>query len=169
MTTVSRLAAAATSLVLAVSCAYAAEGQTQVITDQDQCHSCDMWITKWPGPKAEIVMKSGNVYKFCSVKCMSCTIQRLGENADMAGIWVNDAGATDWEHPEAKFIDAKTAWYVQGSSRKATMGKSVAPFATKEAALAFQKEFGGTLYRWDDFTKEILGCKVPKKPVVPMK
>ena len=128
-----------------------------------------MWITKWPGPKAEIVMKSGNVYKFCSVKCMSCTIQRLGENADMAGIWVNDAGATDWEHPEAKFIDAKTAWYVQGSSRKATMGKSVAPFATKEAALAFQKEFGGTLYRWDDFTKEILGCKVPKKPVVPMK
>ena len=155
--------------MLAVSCAYAAEGQTQVITDQDQCHSCDMWITKWPGPKAEIVMKSGNVYKFCSVKCMSCTIQRLGENADMAGIWVNDAGATDWEHPEAKFIDAKTAWYVQGSSRKATMGKSVAPFATKEAALAFQKEFGGTLYRWDDFTKEILGCKVPKKPVVPMK
>lgn len=169
MKTVSRLAAAAASLVLAVSCAYAAEGQTQVITDQDQCHSCDMWITKWPGPKAEIVMKSGNVYKFCSVKCMSCTIQRLGENADMAGIWVNDAGATDWEHPEAKFIDAKTAWYVQGSSRKATMGKSVAPFATKEAALAFQKEFGGTLYRWDDFTKEILGCKVPKKPVVPMK
>ena len=169
MKTVSRLAAAAASLVLAVSCAYAAVGQTQVITDQDQCHSCDMWITKWPGPKAEIVMKSGNVYKFCSVKCMSCTIQRLGENADMAGIWVNDAGATDWEHPEAKFIDAKTAWYVQGSSRKATMGKSVAPFATKEAALAFQKEFGGTLYRWDDFTKEILGCKVPKKPVVPMK
>ena len=169
MKTVSRLAAAVASLVLAVSCAYAAEGQTQVITDQDQCHSCDMWITKWPGPKAEIVMKSGNVYKFCSVKCMSCTIQRLGENADMAGIWVNDAGATDWEHPEAKFIDAKTAWYVQGSSRKATMGKSVAPFATKEAALAFQKEFGGTLYRWDDFTKEILGCKVPKKPVVPMK
>ena len=169
MKTVSRLAAAAASLVLAVSCAYAAEGQPQVITDQDQCHSCDMWITKWPGPKAEIVMKSGNVYKFCSVKCMSCTIQRLGENADMAGIWVNDAGATDWEHPEAKFIDAKTAWYVQGSSRKATMGKSVAPFATKEAALAFQKEFGGTLYRWDDFTKEILGCKVPKKPVVPMK
>lgn len=169
MKIVSRLAAAAASLVLAVSCAYAAEGQTQVITDQDQCHSCDMWITKWPGPKAEIVMKSGNVYKFCSVKCMSCTIQRLGENADMAGIWVNDAGATDWEHPEAKFIDAKTAWYVQGSSRKATMGKSVAPFATKEVALAFQKEFGGTLYRWDDFTKEILGCKVPKKPVVPMK
>ena len=169
MKTVSRLAAAAASLVLAVSCAYAAEGQPQVITDQDQCHSCDMWITKWPGPKAEIVMKSGNVYKFCSVKCMSCTIQRLGETADMAGIWVNDAGATDWEHPEAKFIDAKTAWYVQGSSRKATMGKSVAPFATKEAALAFQKEFGGTLYRWDDFTKEILGCKVPKKTVVPMK
>ena len=164
-----RFAAAAVSLMLAVSGVYAASGATQEITDKDQCHSCDMWITKWPGPKAEIVMKSGNVYKFCSVKCMACTIQRLGETPETAGIWVNDAGATDWEHPAAKFIDAKTAWYVQGSSRKATMGKSVAPFATKEAALAFQKEFGGELYRWNDFTKDILGCKVPKKPVVPMK
>lgn len=74
----------------------------------------------------------------------------------------------DWEHPDATFIDAKTAWYVQGSSRKATMGKSLASFSTEEAAVAFRKEFGGTLYRWNDLTKEILGCKVPKKPTVPM-
>lgn len=162
-----RLAGVAAALCLSFG-AVAADNGTQLITDQDQCHSCDMWITKYPGPKAEIVTKSGHVYKFCSTKCMTCTLLRLGESDKIAGIWVNDMVGNDWEHPDATFIDAKTAWYVQGSSRKATMGKSLASFSTEEAAVAFQKEFGGTLYRWNDLTKEILGCKVSKKPTVPM-
>ena len=29
---------------------------TKPITDKDQCHACDMWITKYPGPKGEIFM-----------------------------------------------------------------------------------------------------------------
>lgn len=162
-----RLAGVAAALCLSFG-AVAADNGTQPITDQDQCHSCDMWITKYPGPKAEIVTKSGHVYKFCSTKCMTCTLLRLGESDKIAGIWVNDMVGNDWEHPDATFIDVKTAWYVQGSSRKATMGKSLASFSTEEAAVAFRKEFGGTLYRWNDLTKEILGCKVPKKPTVPM-
>ena len=163
-----RIAAACAALMLAATGAQAAAQGTQTITEHDQCHTCDMWITKWPGPKAEIVMKSGNVYKFCSVKCMTCTLLRGGQNAKMAGIWVNDAGATDWEHPEPKFIEAKKAWFVQGSSRKATMGKSVAPFATKQAALEFQKKYGGKIYRFNELTKEILGCGTPKKKPIPM-
>ena len=61
---------------------------TKPITDKDQCHACDMWITKYPGPRGEIVMKNGNVYKFCASKCMLCTLQRLGENDQIAGIGV---------------------------------------------------------------------------------
>ena len=113
-----RLAGVAAALCLSFG-AVAADNGTQPITDQDQCHSCDMWITKYPGPKAEIVTKSGHVYKFCSTKCMTCTLLRLGESDKIAGIWVNDMVGNDWEHPDATFIDAKTAWYVQGSSRKA--------------------------------------------------
>ena len=164
-----KLCGVAAALVFAMGSAVAADNGTQTITDADQCHTCDMWITKYPGPKAEIVMKSGNVYKICSTKCMTCTLLRLGESDQMAGIWVNDMDKDNWEHPDNTFIDAKTAWYVQGSSRKATMGKSLAPFSSKEAALAFQKQYGGNLYQWKDLTKEILGCKVPKKVVVPMK
>lgn len=130
-----RLAGVAAALCLSFG-AVAADNGTQPITDQDQCHSCDMWITKYPGPKAEIVTKSGHVYKFCSTKCMTCTLLRLGESDKIAGIWVNDMVGNDWEHPDATFIDAKTAWYVQGSSRKATMGKSLASFSTEEAAVA---------------------------------
>lgn len=108
-----RLAGVAAALCLSFG-AVAADNGTQPITDQDQCHSCDMWITKYPGPKAEIVTKSGHVYKFCSTKCMTCTLLRLGESDKIAGIWVNDMVGNDWEHPDATFIDAKTAWYVQG-------------------------------------------------------
>ena len=74
-----RLAGVAAALCLSFG-AVAADNGTQPITDQDQCHSCDMWITKYPGPKAEIVTKSGHVYKFCSTKCMTCTLLRLGES-----------------------------------------------------------------------------------------
>ena len=102
-----RLAGVAAALCLSFG-AVAADNGTQPITDQDQCHSCDMWITKYPGPKAEIVTKSGHVYKFCSTKCMTCTLLRLGESDKIAGIWVNDMVGNDWEHPDATFIDAKT-------------------------------------------------------------
>ena len=81
-----RLAGVAAALCLSFG-AVAADNGTQPITDQDQCHSCDMWITKYPGPKAEIVTKSGHVYKFCSTKCMTCTLLRLGESDKIAGIW----------------------------------------------------------------------------------
>ena len=143
---------------------------TKPITDKDQCHACDMWITKYAGPKGEIGMKNGNGYKFCACKCMVCTLQRLGENDQIAGIYVHDVSKTDWEKPtDDAFIDAKKAWFVGGSSRKATMGKSFAPLPTKELAVEFQKKYGGEIYTYDQLTKEILGCKVPRKPAVPLK
>ena len=40
-----RLAGVAAALCLSFG-AVAADNGTQPITDQDQCHSCDMWITK---------------------------------------------------------------------------------------------------------------------------
>lgn len=154
----------------ALACLMANAADTQPITAKDQCHSCDMWITKYPGPKGEIVMKSGNVYKFCSSKCMLCTLQRVGESSDMVGIYVHDVSKTDWESPsDDAFMDAKKAWYVGGSSRKATMGKSFAPLPSKELAVEFQKKYGGQIYTYDQLTKEILGCKVPRKPAVPMR
>lgn len=168
ITKVSVLAAACAACLVS-GAAVAKAPAPQPITDADQCTSCDMWITKWPGPKAQIVMKNGKVHKYCSVKCMSCTLIRLGDSDNIAKIFVHDAGRVNWEKPgDTHYIDARTAWYVQGSSRKATMGKSVAPFSSKAAAERFQKEYGGTIYRFKEMTKDILGCKVPKKPAQPL-
>lgn len=168
-----RLTAAAltaATLSLAAQAAVAQTNGTVPITDGDQCHSCDMWITKHPGPKGEIVTTSGKVYKFCSTKCMLCTLRRVVENEAMKGIFVHDVSKTDWDKPtEDAFMDAKKAWYVGGSVRKATMGKSFAPFPTRELAEQFQEEFGGKIYTYEELTPEILGCRMPRKPFEPIR
>lgn len=72
---------------------------------------------------------------------------------------MHDAGAVDWKNPDdSKLIDATKAWFVYGSKVKAVMGPSLAPFATKEAAEAFQKANGGKLMSFADLTPEALGC-----------
>lgn len=163
--------AALSAVTLLTGAVFAASpADTLPITDKDQCHSCEMWIAKYPGPKGEVVTKSGAVYKFCSAKCMLCTIKKQVDNPAIDGIFVHDMSKTDWEHPaDDAFMDARKAWFVGGSSRKATMGKSFAPFPTKQAAEAFQKQYGGSIYTFDELTPEILGCRTPRKPFVPMK
>ena len=74
-------------------------------------------------------------------------------------VFMHDAGAVDWKNPDdSKLIDATKAWFVYGSKVKAVMGPSLAPFATKEAAQAFQKANGGKLMSFADLTPEALGC-----------
>ena len=74
-------------------------------------------------------------------------------------VFMHDAGAVDWKNPDdSKLIDATKAWFVYGSKVKAVMGPSLAPFATKEAAEAFQKANGGKLMSFADLTPEALGC-----------
>jgi copper chaperone NosL len=144
--------------------AFAAPGP---ITPDDQCGGCGMWILKHPGPKAQLAPEGADPRKFCSVKCSVCTVLREGASAD--ALYVHDAEVNDWDKPGDHYILAKDAWFVVGSSRKATMGKSVAPFKTKEAALRFQKEFGGEAVQFAELTPETLGCKKPKNTMMPMK
>ena len=81
------------------------------------------------------------------------------KNTGVAHVFMHDAGAVDWKNPDdSKLIDATKAWFVYGSKVKAVMGPSLAPFATKEAAQAFQKANGGKLMSFADLTPESLGC-----------
>ena len=43
-------------------------------------------------------------------------------------------------------IDGRSAHYVVGSDVTGPMGKELIPFATREAALEFSKDHGGTAY-----------------------
>ena len=140
----------------------AATNGSVALTEKDQCASCGMWIQRYPGPKGEIVFEDGSNLKYCSARGMACEYLKLDSaaQAKVKGLFAHNTQGNDWKKPDdALFIDAKTAWYVYGSSMKAVMGPSLAPFAQRRAAEQFQKQYGGKLYRFEDLTKEILGCK----------
>ncbi len=150
-------------LVALTSASAATVGTTSpVLTAQDQCASCAMWITRYPGPKGVMVLADQSQEKFCSARGMVCGyLQSSAEKQKgITALWVHDAGRSDWKKPsDATMIDAKKAIYVYGSKMKAVMGPSLAPFADELSAKKFQKEYGGVIYRFEDLTKEILGCK----------
>ncbi len=130
-------------------------GAHPVVEPADACASCGMIVSKYPGPKG--VVEDGRHRAFCSARALVCDALARGS---AQGAWVHDAGKTDWAQPEDDaFIDAASAWYVYASGKKAVMGPSLAPFSSEAAARAFQKENGGTLYRYDELTTGILGCR----------
>ncbi|MCP4325252.1 MAG: nitrous oxide reductase accessory protein NosL, partial [Alteromonadales bacterium] len=68
-------------------------------------------------------------------------------------LFVHDMSKMPWEElNDGHFIDAKTAWYVTGSSKRGAMGQTLASFSKKEHAEAFSKGFGGEVYSFDEIT-----------------
>ncbi len=126
-----------------------------VVAPEDACASCGMVVTKYPGPKG--VMEDGRHRAFCSARALACEVLSHGGKERAR---VHDAAKTDWANPDdAAFIRADRAWYVYASQKKAVMGPSLAPFSSEADARVFQKENGGTLYRFDELTPGILGCR----------
>lgn len=122
----------------------------------DVCASCGMTVVKYPGPKG-LLQSGGERKPFCSARALLCEMKAKGLTA---GGRVHDAGKTDWEHPhDEALIAASEAWYVYASKKKAVMGPSLAPFSDKRAAEDFRAAYGGTLYRFEDITTDILGCR----------
>lgn len=128
------------------------------IDDHDRCHICGMVITKYPGPKGQLFLKgTESVPKFCSSRDMFNFALQTENQRQITAMYVHDAASTDWESPsDSHFIDAKTAYYVYGTSKKAVMGPAVAPFSTLEAAEKFANEYGGRVLDFEDITLELL-------------
>lgn len=123
----------------------------------DECHVCGMIIQEWPGPKGEIIeAKSGQVMKFCATTDMfSWLLQPENKNLNMA-VYVHDMTQSHWDKPDDEhLIDARTAWYVQGS-KKMGMGPTLATFATEEAAQGFAEKEGGKVLAFNDINESVL-------------
>ncbi|MGL4472882.1 MAG: nitrous oxide reductase accessory protein NosL [Shewanella sp.] len=131
------------------------------LTEHDRCHLCGMMITKYPGPKGQVVMDSSEYNpKFCSSRDMFNFALQPENKRQVTALFVHDAGVTEWEQPQdSAFIDAKRAYYVYGTSRKAVMGPAVAPFSSLEAAEAFANQYGGQVLSFDDISLDLLAVK----------
>lgn len=132
-----------------------------VLTSEDQCASCGMWITKYPGPKGALEFEDGQVLKYCSARGAVCgMLEALKAGKRVKTVWMHDVADNDWKRPKADtMVDVRDAWFVYGSLMKAVMGPSLAAFRQERDARAFQKTYGGTIYRLEDLTAEVLGCK----------
>lgn len=84
----------------------------------------------------------GHTKQYCSIHCL--IEDKVQNKADLQDIKVVDVTSL-------KFIDAKGATYVVGSSKKGTMSMvSKYAFAEKADATAFAKEFGGEVMSYDE-------------------
>ncbi len=83
----------------------------------------------------------GKVTQFCSIHCLADVMRKGKKVTDIKVVDTNSL----------KFIDAKSAFYVVGSSKKGTMsGVSKYAFRTKAEAEKFAKENGGKVMRFSE-------------------
>lgn len=131
--------------------------------DSDECHVCGMAITRFPGPKGEVITeKEQTVHKFCSTRDMFAWVLQPENTMRKHTLYVHDMSQTEWASPDdAALIDAHEAVYVVGSQRKGAMGQTFASFSTESAAHDFMMEHGGELLTFDAITLEHLNTEMP--------
>lgn len=123
----------------------------------DRCHICGMVILNYPGAKAEVFVKGEKEpLKFCSVKDGFTYILQPENSPRVQVFYVTDFGNTADIPLQNKMLEATKAIYDVGSDVRGAMGKSILPFATKEAADKFAKEHGGEIVRYDQVDLSVI-------------
>lgn len=127
----------------------------QEVTSATTCALDGMLLNDYPGPKAQIHYNDGTTEFFCdTVEMFSLLLQPESQRRVLA-VYTQDMGQADWRQPRGHWIDARSAWYVQGSKRKGSMGPTLAAFARREDAEAFAGKYGGKVLRFDQVTPEM--------------
>lgn len=153
------LAAFAAALIAACGQPEGPAGATLAV-EIDRSTACaldGMLLADYPGPKAQIHY-AGRAEPdfFCDTVEMFSIYLKPEQARAVKALFVQDMGKADWNEPRGHWIDARSAWYVQGSSRKGSMGPTIASFADEAAAQKFAAEFGGKLYRFDAVTADMV-------------
>lgn len=109
---------------------------------------CNMIVADHEGPKGQVhLVGGGDAHWFTSARDTLAFLRLPDEPKNVAAAYVTDMTRADWAHPESQgdsWIDARTAWYVIGSSRRGGMGQAEAvPFASHAAAVRFAETQGG--------------------------
>ena len=126
----------------------------QELTQETACALDGMLLLDYPGPKAQIHYDQDEPEFFCDTVEMFSIYLKPEQQRRVVAIYTQDMGKADWRRPQGHWIDARTAFYVQGSSQTGAMGPTLASFARKEDAQAFAKQYGGTVLRFDQVTPD---------------
>lgn len=153
MPSIRSLAAILTAVVLLVSATACDQKATSVapveLKPGTACSLDGMLLLEYPGPKAQIHYANGQVDFFCDTMEMFSIYLNPETKTQVTAIYTQDMAKEDWKQPRGSWIDARSAFYVQGSKMKGAMGPTFASFARQEDANAFAKEHGGKVLRFD--------------------
>ena len=132
------------------------------LTAEAMGHYCGMDVLEHAGPKGQVILDLiPEPIWFSSARDTIAFTMLPEEPKDIAAIYVSDMGkAPSWEEPGAEnFIDARTAFYVIGSTLRGGMGvQEAVPFASEDDAGAFAGKNGGRVVRFGDIPRDyILG------------
>lgn len=127
------------------------------ITQGTACALDGMLLADYPGPKAQIHY-TGRAEPdfFCDTVEMFHLHLNPEQVRQVTGLFVQDMGKADWDQPKGQWIDAKAAFYVHGSSRRGSMGPTIASFAAEQDAAKFAAQHGGKVYRFSEITPEMV-------------
>ncbi len=109
---------------------------------KDACHFCRMNIVDQQHA-AQLVTKKGKALKFDATECM------INYLAEIDKTEIELFLVADYNNP-GTLIDAKTASYIISENIPSPMGEYLSAIATKDKALALQKEKKGTVYSWGE-------------------
>lgn len=119
------------------------------------CALDGMLLNDYPGPKAQIHYTDGPPDFFCDTVEMFSILLRPESRRRLHAAYTQDMGRADWRQPRGHWIDARTAYYVQGSKLKGSMGPTFAAFERREDAVAFAEKHGGRVLRFEEVTPEM--------------
>ena len=111
-----------------------------------------MLLLDYPGPKAQIHYDQGAPEFFCDTVEMFAIYPRPEQQKRILAVYVQDMGKADWTKPQGHWIDAKMAFYVEGSKLHGSMGPTLGAFAAEKDAQSFAQKEGGRVLRFDQVT-----------------
>lgn len=115
---------------------------------RDECIICGMWIDQYMKTRHVVVLNDGQSHSFCS---FACAARYYNEHKDK----IKEIKASDFL--TEKLIDAKKAYYLEGSSVPGVMSYvSRIAFEKKDDAERFRKKKGGDIIDFNQALKNQL-------------
>lgn len=126
------------------------------IDDSTVCVLDGMLLADQPGPKAQIRYAGREQPEFfCDTVEMFNVYLGPEQVRAVQALFVQDMGKADWDEPQGHWIDAKSAYYVVGASRRGSMGPTIASFALEADAQQFAAQYGGRVLPFSGITADM--------------
>lgn len=143
--------------VLLGACSQATVGALAQEPKADTACALDgMVLQDFPGPKAQVLYTEGKPDYYCDLTELFTVLLAPEHRRKIAGVFVQDAGKTDWAKPSGHWIAAKDALFVVGSRKQGSMGATFGAFSNAQDAAAFVEREGGKVVPFDQVTAKML-------------